>query len=87
MSLDVDDIIDPSRDLVVSVLVPQGPVPTEIETRVGTVVGVEKFLVISMDGSCHPGPRLPHTEAATRVGTNQFLTLQGDVLKDFNNCW
>ena len=75
MALDVDDIIHPPGDLVVSVLIPQGPVPTEIETRVRTIVGVEELLMISVDGSGHSRPRLPHAEITRNTGTSKFSTL------------
>ena len=75
MSLDINDIVHPPRDLVVPILVPHAPVPAEVESRVGTVVCVEEFLVVSVDGPGHSWPRPPHAQVTTNMGTSDFLTL------------
>ena len=75
MSLDIDDIIDPPCDLIVSVLVPKCSIPTEVKAGVGTIVGVQELLMVSMDGPSHSWPRLSDTEIATNVWTNQLLPL------------
>lgn len=75
MSLDVDDIIDPPCDLIVSILVPKCPVPTEVKAGVRTVVGVQELLVVSVDGPSHSWPRLSDTEITTNVCTDQLLSL------------
>ena len=67
MPFDVDDIIDPPCDLIVSVLVPKCPVPAEVEARVRTVVGVQELFVVAMDGPSHSWPWLSDTEIATNV--------------------
>lgn len=82
VSLDVDDIIHPPCDLIVSILVSHGPVSTEVESRVGTIVGVKELLMVSVDGSGHSWPRPSHTQVATNVGTSHFLTLKFKMAGD-----
>ena len=53
MPLDVDDIIDPPCDLIVSVLIPKCPVPAGVEARVRTVAGVQELFMVTMDGPSH----------------------------------
>ena len=79
VSLDVDDVIHPPRDLIVSVLVPHRPVPAEVESRVGTVVGVQKLLMVSVDCPGHSRPRPPHAQVTTDVGTGHFMTLHVQI--------
>ena len=79
MSLYIDDIVNSPSDLVVAILVPQSPVSTEIEAGIGTVVGVEELLVVSIDSPCHSWPWLPYAKVASNIGTNQFLTLKFEV--------
>ena len=67
MSLHVDDIIDPARNLVVSVLVPQRPVPCEVETGVRTVVSGEELVVIFVDGASHSRPWSSYAQVTSDV--------------------
>ena len=64
MSLHVNNIIYPPRDLVVPTRVPQSPVPAEVESGVRPVVDVQELLVISVDGASHAWPGLADAEVA-----------------------
>ena len=75
VSLYVDDIIDSPGDLVVSVLVSQRPVSTEVETGIRAVVGIEELLVVSVDGPSHSRPGSLHTKVTTDVWTRQLFAL------------
>ena len=79
VSLDVDDIVHLPCDLVVTILIPHGPVPAEVEPRVRTVVGIEELLMVTVDGPGHSWPWPPHTQVTTDVGSGHFLTLKFDL--------
>lgn len=75
MSFDVDDVIDPSCDLIISIPIPQRSIPSKVESRVRTKVGVEELFVVSIDGPCHSWPWLPDAQVTTNTRTNKFFTL------------
>ena len=81
MALHIDDIIHSAGDLVVSFFISPSSVSAEVEAGVRSVVDIQEFLVVAVDGAGHSRPRPSHAEMTRYVGSFKFSTLQCPVLR------
>ena len=75
MALDVDDIVHPSRDFVMAVLVPVGPVSGEVGAGIRPIVRVQELVVVAVDGPSHGGPRPADAQISRHIVALDFLAL------------
>src|SRR5450631_244741 len=66
MTRDIDDIVDPTRDPVITVRVTPAAVAREVLARIGREVGLNKALVVAEDGAHLPRPTLGNDKITLR---------------------
>lgn len=56
VTANVDDVVHPSRDLVIAVSVPDSPITSEIEAAEWVIISRKETVVMTVNCSRHPGP-------------------------------
>src|ERR1700676_2736884 len=80
MARDIDDIVDPTRDPVITVRVTPAAVAREVLARIGREIGLNKALVVAEDRAHLPRPALGNDKITLRRALEHFA-LSVDYLR------
>ena len=79
MTRDIDDIVDPTRDPVITVRVTPAAVAREVLARIGFEVGVDESVMIAEDCASHAYHQRTQRDEAELIYKQTVLQAFGDV--------